>query len=67
VHATDAVPGAFAGHGRAVILGTGQVDFAAVFGAVEERAYRGWIGIEPVVERDARVELADAMAHLAAL
>lgn len=67
VHATDAVPGAFAGHGRAVILGTGQVDFAAVFGAVEERAYRGWIGIEPVEERDARVELADAMAHLAAL
>jgi hypothetical protein len=35
--------------------------------AVEERAYRGWIGIEPVEERDARVELADAMAHLAAL
>jgi sugar phosphate isomerase/epimerase len=67
VHATDAVPGAFAGHGRAVILGTGQVDFAAVFGAVEERSYRGWIGIEPVDERNAREELADAVTHLAAL
>jgi sugar phosphate isomerase/epimerase len=67
VHATDAVAGAFAGRGRAVILGTGAVDFPAVFAALEERAYRGWIGIEPVDERDARTELTDAIAHLAAL
>ena len=67
VHATDAVAGAFAGRGRAVVLGTGQVDFPAVFAALEERSYRGWIGIEPVDERNAREELADAVTHLAAL
>jgi len=67
VHATDAVAGAFAGRGRAVVLGTGQVDFPAVFAALEERGYRGWIGIEPVDERNAREELADAISHLAAL
>jgi L-ribulose-5-phosphate 3-epimerase len=67
VHATDAVAGAFAGRGRAVMLGTGQVDFPAVFAALEERGYRGWIGIEPVDERNAREELADAVTHLGAL
>lgn len=67
VHATDAVAGAFAGRGRAVVLGTGQVDFPAVFAVLEERGYRGWIGIEPVDERNAREELADAVTHLAAL
>ena len=67
VHATDAVAGAFAGRGRAVVLGTGQVDYPAVFAALEERSYRGWIGIEPVDERNAREELADAVTHLAAL
>ena len=67
VHATDAVAGAFAGHGRAVILGTGQVDFATLFAALEERGYRGWIGLEAVDERAARTELAAAIAFLAAL
>jgi len=67
VHATDAVAGPFAGHGRAVVLGTGQVDFPSVFATLEERGYRGWIGIEPVDDQDARAELAEAVAHLAAL
>lgn len=67
VHATDAVAGAFAGRGRAVVLGTGQVDFPAVFAALEERGYRGWIGIEPVDERNAKEELSEAVVHLAAL
>jgi len=67
VHATDAVAGAFAGRGRAVVLGTGEVDFPAVFAALEERGYRGWIGLEPVDERSGREELADAVAHLASL
>jgi sugar phosphate isomerase/epimerase len=67
VHATDAGAGAFAGRGRAVVLGTGQVDFPAVFAALEERGYRGWIGIEPVDERNAREELSEAITHLAAL
>lgn len=67
VHATDAVAGPFAGRGRAVVLGTGQVDLPAVFAALEERAYRGWIGLEPVEERTAREELAAAIAFMRAL
>jgi sugar phosphate isomerase/epimerase len=38
-----------------------------VFAALEERGYPGWIGIEPVDDRDARAELVEAVAHLAAL
>lgn len=67
VHATDAVAGPFAGRGRAVVLGTGQVDLPAVFAALEERAYRGWIGLEPVEERAARDELAAAIHYVRAL
>ena len=67
VHATDAVAGAFAGRGRAVILGTGQVEFASVFATLEERGYRGWIGLEPVEPRDSRTELTAAMDYLRAL
>jgi sugar phosphate isomerase/epimerase len=66
-HATDAVAGAFAGRGRAVILGTGQVDFPAVFAALEERGYRGWIGLEPVDGFGARAELAEAIDVLRAI
>lgn len=67
VHATDAVAGAFAGRGRAVILGTGQVDFAGVFATLEERGYQGWIGLEPVEPREAREEMAEALRFLRAL
>jgi len=64
VHATDAVAGPFAGRGRAVVLGTGEVDFPAVLGALEERDYHGWIGLEPVDDRAARDELAAAIQYL---
>lgn len=67
VHVTDAVAGAFAGRGRAVELGTGQVDAAAVLAALEERDYRGWIGIEPVEDRTAAAELRAALDYLRAL
>lgn len=67
VHATDAVAGAFAGRGRAVILGTGQVEFAGVFAALEERGYRGWIGLEPVEPREAMAELGAAVRFLQAM
>ena len=67
VHATDAVAGAFAGRGRAVVLGTGQVDLPAMFAALEERGYRGWIGLEPVEERTAREEIAAAISFMRAL
>jgi sugar phosphate isomerase/epimerase len=64
VHATDAVPGAFAGRGRAVELGRGHVDLAAVLGTLEERGYRGWIGLEPAEPRQALPELAAAVELL---
>jgi sugar phosphate isomerase/epimerase len=67
VHATDAVAGPFAGRGRAVILGTGQVEFAGVFAALEERGYRGWVTLEPVEPREAQAELADAVRFLRAM
>jgi sugar phosphate isomerase/epimerase len=46
------------------VLGTGQVDLPDVLGTLEERGYRGWIGLEPVDPADARDELAAAIAHL---
>jgi len=64
VHATDAVAGSFAGRGRAAALGTGHVDLAAVFGTLEERGYRGWIGIEPVDARGGAAELMEAVELL---
>jgi sugar phosphate isomerase/epimerase len=67
VHATDAVAGAFAGRGRATALGMGHVDLAAVLGVLEERGYRGWIGLEPVDERGGADELAAAVATLRGL
>jgi sugar phosphate isomerase/epimerase len=38
-----------------------------VFAALEERGYRGWIGLEPVEPRSARAELADAVGFLRAM
>ena len=64
VHATDAVAGSFAGRGRAVALGNGHVDLAAVFGTLEERGYRGWIGLDPADTRGGVGELADAITSL---
>lgn len=64
LHATDAVAGAFAGRGRAVVLGTGQVDFAGVLGTLEDRASRCWIGLEPVDTRGGAREVADAVEFL---
>lgn len=67
VHATDAVPGSYAGRGRPAPLGTGEVDLASVFGALEERGYRGWVGVEPADESAAMAELADAVRLLRGL
>jgi sugar phosphate isomerase/epimerase len=67
VHATDAVPGAFAGRGRAVVFGTGHVDFPSVFAALEERGYQGWISLDPVDPADAREELTAAVDSLRSL
>jgi sugar phosphate isomerase/epimerase len=67
VHLTDAVAGAFAGRGRAVELGTGQVDVAGVLAALDERDYQGWIGIEPLEDRTAAAELRAALEFLRSL
>jgi sugar phosphate isomerase/epimerase len=67
VHAADAVAGAFAGRGRAVILGTGQVDWPGVFGALEERGYHGWIGLDAIDRVGSAAELAAAVEFLRAL
>jgi sugar phosphate isomerase/epimerase len=67
LHATDAVAGPFAGRGRAVVLGTGQVELPPVLAKLEERGYSGWIGLEPVEPRDAREELADAVDFMRAI
>jgi sugar phosphate isomerase/epimerase len=65
VHLTDAVAGSYAGRGRPAPLGTGEVDVPAVLGALEERAYRGWIGLEPADESAGMAELAAAIGFLA--
>ncbi|RLS34120.1 MAG: sugar phosphate isomerase/epimerase [Planctomycetota bacterium] len=64
VHLTDAVAGSFAGHGRPAVLGRGQVDLVATLGALEERGYRGWLGLEPVDGHDPARELADSIGLL---
>jgi sugar phosphate isomerase/epimerase len=64
VHATDAVAGPIAGRGRSVVLGTGQVDFPAVLGSLEEHGYRGWLSLEAVEPVAARRELDDAIGYL---
>ena len=66
VHATDAVAGAYAGHGRAVPLGTGQVDLPPVLAILEERGYRGWVGVETTTphREEAAREIASALNQL---
>lgn len=61
---TDAVPGTFAGHGRATVIGRGDVDIPATLGVLEERGYRGWLGLEVVDRADPAGELATAIARL---
>ena len=70
LHATDAMPGAFAGHGKAVVLGSGQVDIPPVLATLEERGYRGWIGLEVVVATrpaDVAAELTTAVEWVSRL
>jgi len=67
VHLTDAIPGAFAGHGRPVPLYRGDVDVAATLGVLEERGYPGWFGLEVIDGRDAEGELTASLERLVAL
>jgi sugar phosphate isomerase/epimerase len=70
LHATDALPGAFAGQGRAAPLGSGHVDLPPVLATLDERGYRGWIGLESVTATrpgDAAAELAAAVEWLSRL
>jgi len=61
VHRPDAGAGAFAGRGRAAVLGGGQGDLAGVLATLEERGYRGWITLDPVAAEAAGEELAEAV------
>ena len=47
-----------------MVLGRGDVDIAATLGSLEERGYRGWLGLEVVDGTDAAGELAAAIARL---
>lgn len=64
VHVTDAIAGTYAGRGRPAPLGTGEVDVPEVLGALEERGYRGWIGLEAADESASMPELAAAIGFL---
>ena len=64
VQATDAIAGPIAGRGRAVVLGTGQVDFPAVLGSLEEHAYHSWLTLEAVEPVAARQEIENAIGFL---
>lgn len=64
VHVTDAVAGSYAGRGRPAPLGAGEVDVPAVLGALEERAYRGWVGLEAADESASMPELAAAIGFI---
>lgn len=67
VRLTDAVTGSFAGHGRPVPLGRGDVDLAGTLGTLEERDYRGFFALEAAERGDGPAEIAAAVARLAAL
>lgn len=67
VHATDAIAGAYAGRGRSVVLGTGQVGLPEVLAALDEQGYRGWIGIEPVDTVGTDAEISAALEAIAAV
>lgn len=67
VRLTDAVAGSFAGHGRPVALGRGDVELAGVLGSLEERDYRGWFALEAAERGDGGAEIAAAVSRLAAM
>lgn len=46
VHVHDGVRDRAAGRGMEVTLGRGSVDWPSMFGALEERNYRGWFSLE---------------------
>ena len=64
VHANDAIAGPIAGRGSSVVLGTGQVDFPAVLGSLEEHAYHGWLALDAVEPVAARREIESAVGFL---
>jgi sugar phosphate isomerase/epimerase len=67
VHAKDAVRDFGRRRGMEVQLGRGSVDFPALLGALEERAYRGYFSIERETSDDPLVEIAQAVRYLAEL
>jgi sugar phosphate isomerase/epimerase len=67
VHARDAVRDLARGRGLEVALGRGSVDFPALFGALEEHGYRGYVTIERTSSDDPAREYGDAVEYLRSL
>jgi sugar phosphate isomerase/epimerase len=67
VHARDAVRDLARGRGLEVALGRGSVDFTALFGALEEHGYRGYVTIERTSSDDPAREYGDAVEYLRSL
>jgi sugar phosphate isomerase/epimerase len=64
VRARDAVRDRSQGRGVEVQLGRGSVDFLALFGALEDYAFRGDVTIERNTADDPQTEIAEAVAYL---
>lgn len=64
VHARDGVRDLARGRGLEVTLGRGSADFPALFGALEERQYRGFFTIAREDADDAEAEIGDAVEYL---
>lgn len=64
VHVHDGVRDRAAGRGMEVTLGRGSVDWPGVFGALEERNYRGWFSLERRGARAAIDEIGDGVRFL---
>jgi sugar phosphate isomerase/epimerase len=64
VRARDAVRDRSQGRGVEVQLGRGSVDFPAVFGALEDFAFRGDVTIERNTTDDPETEIAQAVRYL---
>jgi sugar phosphate isomerase/epimerase len=67
VHACDAVSDPEAGRSAEVQLGRGMADFPALFGALAEFEYRGWVTIERRDAADPVADIENAVAYLRAL
>ncbi len=67
VHAKDGVRDRSRGRGTEVLLGRGQVDFAELLGALDERGYRGYFTVAREQSPDPQFEIQQAVKFLGSL